>query len=522
MSIFDIFKPNMKVKEKIGVEKLIIALEDSSSRMENAEVLAGIGKQAIKPLIKALKNPHGGVQAGAAYALGKIGDVRAVKPLIRILNDEDVYVRGTVAAALGRIGDARAVKPLIHALKQDVGKNVRLLAAGALGKIGDARAVDALTQALRDEDENVQKVADESLKMIEAQKRGVGIGIDVEKLAAKKDVKGLIKVLQYKKDDEVRTNAAIALREVGDTRAVEPLIEALKDKNEEFRLRVIAALGTIADPKAVDPLIRMLTKEEPYRVQLVAVITLGDIADPKAVDSLIQVLKTDDINFRTAAAEALGKIGDDRAVEPLIRVLHDQDNFAKRLAAEALGKIGDARAIPYLTKAAKDNDKDVRKVAKEALGKIDIRKEESVPTFVRKDQKGNYTYKIYKSADAESAKLFLLKQKVDRPQYYITVETPEGIWGMDKEGLYLVKLLPWQSDLSLADCEGKMSKPPTKFSAMMAVNGQMDNFVAQVQCGKCGYEWLDGLRYKNITIVHCSKCKSYNTVDSNHFIVTSK
>ncbi len=51
---------------------------------------------------------------------------------------------------------------------------------------------------------------------------------NVKKLAAKKDIKGLTKALQHK-DRLVRTNAAEALGKIGDNRAVEPLIEALKN-----------------------------------------------------------------------------------------------------------------------------------------------------------------------------------------------------------------------------------------------------------------------------------------------------
>lgn len=54
---------------------------------------------------------------------------------------------------------------------------------------------------------------------------------DVENLKAKKDVEGLTKALEYKKDNDVRAEAAVALGKLRDEKAIEPIIHALKDKD---------------------------------------------------------------------------------------------------------------------------------------------------------------------------------------------------------------------------------------------------------------------------------------------------
>ena len=53
-----------------------------------AEMLAKIGEPAVEPLIEALASTDRGVRHSAAYALGKIGDVRAVQPLIELMKTE--------------------------------------------------------------------------------------------------------------------------------------------------------------------------------------------------------------------------------------------------------------------------------------------------------------------------------------------------------------------------------------------------------------------------------------------------
>jgi hypothetical protein len=133
------------------------------------------------------------------------------------------------------------------------------------------------------------------------------------------------------------------------------------------------------------------------------------------------------------------------------------------------------------------------------------------PLFVKTQIQRGYTYKIYKSSSAESAKEFLSSQKVDKKDYYIIVETHEGNWGIDVEGLFLEKLLPWQTNLSLAACEGN-SIPISSFGIEAAARSINDNFIAMIKCGNCGTEWKDGIRFNDVTIVKCPSCKIFNEI----------
>ena len=60
------------------------------------------------------------------------------------------------------------------------------------------------------------------------------------------------------RDVEVRTCAVLALREIGDARAVEPLVATFKDGDQGMRTTVAEALGMIGDRRAVEPLIAAL------------------------------------------------------------------------------------------------------------------------------------------------------------------------------------------------------------------------------------------------------------------------
>jgi len=78
---------------------------------------------------------------------------------------------------------------------------------------------------------------------------------NVEKMKARRDVKGLIKALAYRKDSNVRRAAACALGEIKDARAVKPLIAALKDKDWDVCKAVAEVLLQIGDPCATEPLV---------------------------------------------------------------------------------------------------------------------------------------------------------------------------------------------------------------------------------------------------------------------------
>lgn len=129
---------------------------------------------------------------------------------------------------------------------------------------------------------------------------------NVKELQKQGDVEGLIEALSYEKDHNVRQSAAWSLGEVGDERAVEPLIEALNDRK---------------------------------RVREVAARALGEIGDARAVKPLIKVLQSGNWEVSGTSAKALGKIGDERAVQALVETLEGRDESVRWYAARALETI---------------------------------------------------------------------------------------------------------------------------------------------------------------------------------------
>jgi len=217
------------------------------------------------------------------------------------------------------------------------------------------------------------------------------------------EVDDLLLDLKYGSPD-VREKAALALGEIGDPRAVDPLIEILNPDRLKIGLSTgspsnvfeaaIIALGRIGDPRSVEPLCVVLSIRVHPNDQRMAAWALGEIGDPRAVDPLIEYLEGDrgwympqpwGISTEGHAANytgpqaiiALVKIGDPRAVDPLIGILNrEYSSDGKRItvpkviAANALGAIGDPKAVDALIGVLSDRDAAVRSNASWALGEI--------------------------------------------------------------------------------------------------------------------------------------------------------
>jgi HEAT repeat protein len=144
------------------------------------------------------------------------------------------------------------------------------------------------------------------------------------------------------RNEYVRKAAAEALGKIGDTRAVEPLIAALKTRDSDVRQAAAEALGKIGDARAVEPLIAALKDEDamctqppPKRWEKSKTPAPWSRSSPRSRISMDR----DGTNARSRRRSA-GKIGDAHAVEPLIAALKDENKDVRQAAAAMLGRLG--------------------------------------------------------------------------------------------------------------------------------------------------------------------------------------
>jgi HEAT repeat protein/beta-lactamase regulating signal transducer with metallopeptidase domain len=249
----------------------------------------------------------------------------------------------------------------------------------------NGRKVAALAVALRDADAEVRASAAQALgslgdpRAVEALLQALRSDADagVRKMAAwalgeiesPAAVGGLSQALRSDSSAEVRASAAWALGEIESAEAVEALGAALRDSSVEVRRNAVWALGQIESAEAVEWLIPAL-QDADVEIRRKATWALGEIESPAAVPGLSAAMRDSDVEVRGTAAWALGEIQSPAGIDALRVGMTDSDVEVRRKSAWAMGEIQDARAVPALTAALDDADHETRKTAVWALGEI--------------------------------------------------------------------------------------------------------------------------------------------------------
>lgn len=165
---------------------------------------------------------------------------------------------------------------------------------------------------------------------------------------------------------EAATQALISIGEP----AVEPLIEALKEKQPQARKNAAWALAEIRDERAAAALVKALG-DETWQVRAFASIGLGELRSERVVGPLIAAFQNEQsAQVRWYAAASLGQFRDPRVVEPLIAALKDGEPRVRAYAAASLGQVRDPRARAPLTAALNDKNQQVRMYARSSLDQL--------------------------------------------------------------------------------------------------------------------------------------------------------
>lgn len=281
-------------------------------------------------LIEHLEQSNPKLQREAVLALLNAGLTKGLKwdpRVVGVVMDRLPYLRGPVlfhaVEALGYLGDERAIPVLISLLpRAHQWPGLRPTTLGALVKLGQTHFID-----------------------------------------------DLIEVLLKDRDPFCRSRAAHMLGETQEPRAVSALRKALMtEASQNVRHSIASALGKTGDPSAAEALAGIMNEDEVMRE--IASYGLAQMGDTRAVGPLVACLAEKEWRTRVKAVHALGEVGGTLVVEPLLTALQDRDPLVRWEAAEALGKVGDVRAIGPLQRAQHDVHVGVQQAAAQALRKI--------------------------------------------------------------------------------------------------------------------------------------------------------
>jgi HEAT repeat protein len=188
--------------------------------------------RGVGPLHERLRDDDADVRLVAAWALGEIKERDSVEPLIGLIEDSDPLVREMAVLSLGEIEHSSAVSAVVDAAGRH--PELREPAIWALGEIGGRRAEEA-RDALIDQ---------EGLRHGENEDVWNGRPGSRDARAMSKDVPALVAALS---DDDagMRRSAAEWLGKSGDPQAVNPLLDALRDREPSVRAMAVWALDEI-------------------------------------------------------------------------------------------------------------------------------------------------------------------------------------------------------------------------------------------------------------------------------------
>ncbi len=353
------FQALTAIKSPETLEPLLIGLKSDRREIRDSAAagLAGIGTDCIDRLIKELREAERFSKAKAPliHALGEIRAPQCIPVLLDYLGDGDHDVRLETVEALAGFG-LLIENEILAILSNADTDECRISCIQLLGKIGARTSVGALSVALFSRTHTVAAAAAKVLG-------------DMGDVRA---VEPLIQVLGCE-DGKIRQAAAAALEKLGEPQWKEMVNITVFDHTAPGNLRsCITNLGKSNDRRAAAALIEAAKIYEIRETTVQAMVDLNESAP------LMEALEDRDVDTRRAAAEALGRMGHQQAVGPLIRLLGNSGYRHARLEAavaldklgestwkewvksedadfERLGSSGDPRAVEPLLKALKES-----------------------------------------------------------------------------------------------------------------------------------------------------------------------
>lgn len=304
MALFRTGKPNVKALARRGDEDALVAAagfqdlipgpdggtfdRGAQIRQEAILALGALGPEAGADAVRAaVADPSERVRLTAIQMLYAREDAAALAAALAWLPKEAGHSRGLAMRALAQLRRPDSAPVLVAALLQATGDDplgddeVRLLtllleADEGLDAAGEA--IEALLTALADERDAVCDRAEELLA-----------------LTAPVSTEGVIAEL---KAGAAPDRAAAVLGRIRDTRALEPLMEALRHRDARVRAESATALGELRDPAAVEALIHA-TRDSDHHVRARA----GSALDQLGMVALLVGVAT---LVRPMLAEAVG------------------------------------------------------------------------------------------------------------------------------------------------------------------------------------------------------------------------
>jgi len=341
-----------------AVEPLVSIKENLKEKGQIAvAILTAMGEEAVESLLAILEGVSPSANGGrflAVQALGKIGAPQAKEAVLEAIDDEDFFVSSRAMTAAGRLAGTEAQAPVLKSLRKNAdtvhGQMTENAAVQTLGAVGDAKAIPEIMKLIARGNPEMSRsntIANAALSLgkIVARENDSVSNPEISSMLAElvSDNTG-----QSAWDSPlICASAALALGEIIDNNAGQPLLKALRSENPAVRSSAAYGLrGTMGTDK-IGPLVSALEDENPT-VRANAVESLGISSNDEVIPHLIECLHDTDPAVREKTVQALGFFNDKFVVDSLISALDDSIAAIRMSAVMSLGLIGSNRALAAL------------------------------------------------------------------------------------------------------------------------------------------------------------------------------
>src|SRR5213078_1722342 len=154
-----------------------------------------------------------------------------------------------------------------------------------------------------------------------------------------------------------------------DTTVGKALSARLKDDNAGVRRAAAHSLGQLGDPRAVQPLIVVLADSD-AEVRSTAVDALADLEDPRAIGPIAGLLKDPVADVRHNALSALSHWEQGVPTAPVVALLDDPSADVRHEAVDLLEHLHTRSAGSAIARLIHDPSADVRSAVVQALGNL--------------------------------------------------------------------------------------------------------------------------------------------------------
>ncbi|HEX5890503.1 MAG TPA: HEAT repeat domain-containing protein [Pyrinomonadaceae bacterium] len=168
----------------------------------------------------------------------------------------------------------------------------------------------------------------------------------VSQRAAPEAIAALLNSVVENHHNPALLNSALQVLASSEVDTLSPLLELLKDSDADLRMQAALALGEQGNTRAVGALIEALSDED-SNVRYHAIEALGKLKATNAVDALATIAESRDFFLAFAALDALAKIGEPSIAPRMVPLLEDE--LLREPAINLLGQLGDETAVAPLT-----------------------------------------------------------------------------------------------------------------------------------------------------------------------------